>query len=138
VEFWDRSVLAQVGFPTMELPILYALTHPERVGDEGVPAFDPVDAGPLTFEPVRETEFPAFRLGVEAGRVGGTAPAVYNAANEVAVGAFLDERITFDGIGAVIESVLEAHDPSSARDVDTVLAADGWARERGELVCSSR
>lgn len=138
VEFHDRSVLAQIGFPTMELPILYALTHPERVEDDGVAVFDAVQAGPLTFEPVRHAEFPAFRFGVEAGRAGGTAPAVYNAVNEVAVGAFLEERIPFDGIGAVIESVLAAHDLTSAADIDTVLAADRWARERGESLCSSR
>jgi 1-deoxy-D-xylulose-5-phosphate reductoisomerase len=138
VEFWDRSVLAQVGFPSMELPILYALTHPDRIEDEGVPAFDAVAAGPLTFEPVRDSDFPAFRLGVEAGRAGGTAPAVFNAANEVAVGAFLEERISFEGIGATIASVLEAHENSPARDVETVLAADRWARDRGESLCSSR
>ncbi len=138
VEFRDRSVLAQVGFPTMELPILYALTHPERLPDADIPAFDPVAAGPLTFEPVRLDDFPAFRLGRAAGEGGGTAPAVYNAVNEVVVGAFLTERIPFAAIGEIIESVLDAHEIVPATDVDVVLAADRWAREQGEVQCSSR
>jgi 1-deoxy-D-xylulose-5-phosphate reductoisomerase len=137
VEFCDRSVLAQVGFPTMELPILYALTHPERIPDEGAPRFDPVGAGSLEFETLRRDDFPAFRLGVAAGKAGGTAPAVYNAANEVAVGAFLDGRIPFHAIGDIIDRVLETHEMSPAADLDTVLAADQWARERGEVLCSS-
>jgi 1-deoxy-D-xylulose-5-phosphate reductoisomerase len=107
IEFVDGSVLAQLGFPTMELPILYALTHPDRVPD-GARRFDPVEAGPLTFEPVDHDRFPTFRLGVEAGRAGGTAPAVYNAANEVAVAAFLDHTLRFVEIPRVIERTLDA------------------------------
>lgn len=137
-EFVDGSVLAQVGFPTMELPILYALTHPKRVADSGAQWFDPLAAGPLTFEPLREHDFPAFRLGVSAGREGGTAPAVYNAANEVAVQAFLAGRISFGAIGELIDNVLESHDVQPATDLTTVLAADRWARERGEALCFSR
>jgi len=137
VEFCDRSVLAQVGFPTMELPILYALTHPQRIPDDGALRFDPVGVGALDFEALRRDDFPAFRLGVEAGRAGGTAPAVYNAANEVAVGAFLAERIPFRAIGDIIEGVLESHAVGPAADLESVLAADRWARERGEMLCSS-
>jgi len=138
VEFRDGSVLAQVGFPTMELPILYALTHPMRVEDVGTPSFDAVAAGPLTFEPVRANDFPAFTLGVGAGAAGGTAPAVFNAANEVAVRAFLGGAIPFRAIGEVIESVLSDHHVRPAIDLETVLAADHWARQRGESLCSSR
>ena len=137
-EFVDGSVLAQVGFPTMELPILYALTHPERVPDAGAQWFDPVAAGPLTFETLRRGDFPAFRLGVEAGAAGGTAPTVYNASNEVAVDAFLEGRISFGMIGEMIETVLQSHDVQPAGDLETVLAADSWARERGEALCYSR
>jgi 1-deoxy-D-xylulose-5-phosphate reductoisomerase len=137
-ELVDGSVLAQVGFPTMELPILYALTYPERVCDTGVPPFDPVSAGPLTFEPLRRDAFPAFALGVAAGRAGGTAPAAFNAANEVAVQAFLDGRIRFGAIAGVVDDVLDAHRPSPAADVETVLAADNEARTRAEALCSSR
>jgi 1-deoxy-D-xylulose-5-phosphate reductoisomerase len=137
-EFVDGSVLAQVGFPTMELPILYALTHPKRVADAGAQWFDPVAAGPLTFESLREGDFPAFRLGVSAGREGGTAPAVYNAANEIAVQAFLADRISFGTIGELIDNVLQSHDVKPATDLTTVLAADSWAREQGEALCFSR
>ncbi len=137
-EFVDGSVLAQVGFPTMELPILYALTHPERMPDPGARWFDPVAAGPLTFETLRRGDFPAFRLGVEAGAAGGTAPTVYNASNEVAVDAFLEGRISFGMIGEMIETVLQSHDVQSAGDLESVLAADSWAREQGEALCYSR
>ena len=92
VEFIDGSVLAQVGMPSMELPVLYALTHPERLPDDGVAPFDPVAASPLTFERVRADDFPALALGMAAGRAGGAAPAVFNAANEQAVALFLEGR----------------------------------------------
>ncbi len=95
-------------------------------------------AGPLTFEPLREQDFPAFRVGVSAGRAGGTAPAVYNAANEVAVQAFLADHISFGAIGETIDNVLQSHDVQPATDITTVLAADRWARERGEALCFSR
>jgi 1-deoxy-D-xylulose-5-phosphate reductoisomerase len=129
VELVDGSVLAQLGFPNMELPILYALTHPERIADGGTRSFDPVGAAALTFEAVDTTRFPAFALGVEAGRRGGTATAVYNASNEVAVAGFLQERIPFTAIPQIIENALEAHDPEPATTLDVVLAADRWARE---------
>jgi 1-deoxy-D-xylulose-5-phosphate reductoisomerase len=134
VEFCDGSVMGQMGFPTMELPILYALTHPDRLPDDGVRRFDPVAIGTLTFEPVRDDVFRAFRAGVEAGKAGGTAPAVFNAANEVAVAAFLDGRIAFGTIAQTIERVLEAHRPEPVRDLETVRAADRWARERANEV----
>jgi len=130
VEFCDGSVIAQLAFPSMELPILYALTHPGRLPDRGVRPFDPVAAGPLTFEPVRTEVFRAFSSGVAAGRAGGTAPAVFNAANEAAVGAFLEGCIQFGRISQVIERVLEAHRHEPAVDVETVQAADRWARRQ--------
>ncbi|HEX7337396.1 MAG TPA: 1-deoxy-D-xylulose-5-phosphate reductoisomerase [Gemmatimonadales bacterium] len=129
-EFHDGSVLAQLGFPSMELPILYALTHPARLPDAGVRRFDPIAAGPLTFEPVRTEIFPALALGIAAGKLGGTAPAVFNAANEVAVAAFLEGAIPFGQISDTIERVLDAHTPGPASSVDAVRAADGWAREQ--------
>jgi 1-deoxy-D-xylulose-5-phosphate reductoisomerase len=134
-EFCDGSVLAQLGFPTMELPILYALTYPARLPDAGTRRFDPVAAGPLTFEPVRTDVFRAFTAGVAAGRAGGTAPAVFNAANEVAVAAFLAGTIAFGRIAEVIEAVLEQHCSGPADELDAVREADGWARAHaGELV----
>jgi 1-deoxy-D-xylulose-5-phosphate reductoisomerase len=129
-EFWDGSVLAQLGFPSMELPILYALTHPERLPDSGIRRFDPVAAGPLTFEPVRTEVFRALQCGIAAGRAGGTAPAVFNAANEVAVAAFLEGTIPFGRISETIELTLEAHQPAPATAVEAVREADRWARER--------
>ena len=134
-EFSDGSVLAQLGFPTMELPILYALTHPERLPDGGVRRFDPVAAGSLTFEPVRHDAFPTFALGVAAGRAGGTAPTVFNAANEVAVQAFLDGRVAFGRIPAVIEQALAAHTPVPADRLETVRQVDQWARVAAEVAC---
>jgi 1-deoxy-D-xylulose-5-phosphate reductoisomerase len=138
VEFVDGSVLAQLGFPNMELPILYAFTHPERVADDGIVRFDPVAAGPLTFEPVRTEVFPALALGVRAGRTGGSAPAAFNAANEVAVAAFLSGRAPFGRIAEVIEAVLEEQIVTDAASVEAVLASDGWARKRAQevLECS--
>jgi 1-deoxy-D-xylulose-5-phosphate reductoisomerase len=129
-EFCDGSVLAQLGFPSMELPILYALTHPERLPDSGIRRFDPVAAGPLTFEPVRTDVFRALEAGVAAGRAGGTAPAVFNAANEVAVAAFLAGTIPFGRISETIERTLEAHEPTPATSVEAVRAADQWARDQ--------
>jgi 1-deoxy-D-xylulose-5-phosphate reductoisomerase len=132
VEFQDGSVLSQLGFPTMELPILYALTHPERLPDTGVRRFDPVAAGPLTFEPVRTDVFRALGCGIAAGRSGGTAPAVFNAANEVAVAAFLAGAIPLGRISEVIDQVLDAHTPASASSVEAVRAADDWARKQAQ------
>ncbi len=129
-EFCDGSVIAQLGFPSMELPILYALTHPARLPDQGVRRFDPVAAGPLTFEPVRGDVFRAFAAGVAAGRAGGTAPAVFNAANEVAVAAFLEGRIPFGRIAEVTEAVLASHIGEAALTLDAVIGADQWARAR--------
>ncbi|MBA3445772.1 MAG: 1-deoxy-D-xylulose-5-phosphate reductoisomerase [Gemmatimonadales bacterium] len=129
VEFHDGSVLAQLGFPSMELPILYALTHPQRLPDTGVRRFDPVAAGPLTFEPVRADVFPALVSGIAAGRAGGTAPAVFNAANEVAVAAFLQGAIPFGRISETIDRALDSHAPAPASSVEAVRAADRWARE---------
>jgi 1-deoxy-D-xylulose-5-phosphate reductoisomerase len=130
VEFCDGSVIAQLGFPSMELPILYALTHPARLPDRGVRRFDPVAAGPLTFEAVRTDVFRALGCGVAAGRAGGTSPAVFNAANEVAVGAFLRGDIPFGCISEIIERVLQAHTSLPALTLEVVREADRWARER--------
>jgi 1-deoxy-D-xylulose-5-phosphate reductoisomerase len=128
VEFVDGSVLAQVGLPTMELPILYALSHPERVPDEVLRTFDPVRLSALTFEEVDRAAFPLFELGVLAGRRGGIAPAVFNAGNEVAVQAFLEERIRFPEMEEVVEGALNAVSPAPLTRVQDVLSADREAR----------
>jgi 1-deoxy-D-xylulose-5-phosphate reductoisomerase len=128
VEFVDGSVLAQMGFPTMEIPVLFALTYPERA-EYRCRRFDPVEAGALTFEPIRRESFPAFELGVSAGRAGDAYPAVFNAANEVAVAAFLRERLGFLEIGAAIASALDQWRGGPISDVESVFEADRWARE---------
>ena len=128
VEFVDGSVLSQMGVPTMELPILHALTWPRRPPDPVLRGFDPVELSPLAFEPVDEVRFPLFRLGVNAGRAGGAAPAVFNAANEVAVEAFLTGRVTFFGMAEVVEAVLEALEGRPACNIGEVLQVDGAAR----------
>jgi 1-deoxy-D-xylulose-5-phosphate reductoisomerase len=131
VEMVDGSVMAQLGFPTMELPVLYALTWPERLPYD-LRRFDPVAAGALTFEPVEDARFPAFALGVHAGRAGGTAPAVFNAANEVAVRHFLDGRLPFTGIAALVGNALERCPGSPVHTLGDVLEADARARHCAE------
>ena len=128
VEFVDGSVLAQLGEPNMELPVLHALTWPRRPPDPVLRGFDPVALSPLAFEPVDEDRFPLFRLGVNAGRAGGAAPAVFNAANEVAVDAFLSGRVTFFGMAEVVGAVLATLEGRGARDLAEVLRADRASR----------
>jgi 1-deoxy-D-xylulose-5-phosphate reductoisomerase len=129
VEYVDGSLLAQLGSPDMRTPIAYALGWPERI-DSGVQSLDLAQAGSLQFEPPDTVRFPCLSLAREAARVGGLAPAVLNAANEVAVAAFLEGRLNFCGISQVIETVVGAGPSGMATDLDSVLAADAVARER--------
>ena len=129
VEFVDGSVLAQLGEPTMELPILHALTWPRRPSDPVLRTFDPIALSPLVFEPVDEVRFPLFRLGVDAGRAGGAAPAVFNAANEVAVEAFLKRKVTFPGMSEVVGWALETVGSATATTLDEILRVDRAARQ---------
>jgi len=129
VEFVDGSVLAQVGLPSMELPVLYALAHPERINESSAAPFDPVAASPLTFERVRLDDFPALRLGLAAARRGEAAPAVFNAANEAAVALFLDARIRFVEIAGAIESALDALGDLPGTEKNALLVADRAARQ---------
>ena len=131
VEFVDGSVMAQMGFPTMEVPIVYALGSPDRLPYR-TRRFDPVEAAMLTFEAVDAARFPAFGLGVAAGQAGGGAPVVYNAANEVAVAAFLHERIAFPTIAATIAHTLERWAGAPMTSVGDVTDADRWARRAAE------
>ena len=139
VEFTDGSVLAQLGFPTMELPILYALSHPDRVADASLRTFDPVRSSPLTFEEIDRERFGLFALGVEAGVRGGTAPAVFNAANEIAVQAFLSQNVRFVDMPEVVAHALAAVPKRNVETVDDVLEADAAARVAArDFVCSPR
>jgi 1-deoxy-D-xylulose-5-phosphate reductoisomerase len=128
VEFVDGSVLAQMGFPTMELPILYALNYPERIEDPTLQTYDPVSSSPLTFEEVDHDAFPMFGLGVQAGRDGGAAPAAYNAGNEIAVTAFLEGTIRFPEMVDVVQAALDEAGSLGVGSVTDVLAADSAAR----------
>jgi 1-deoxy-D-xylulose-5-phosphate reductoisomerase len=131
VEFVDGTVLAQLGVTDMRMPIQYALSHPER-WPAAIPGLDFTRAFHLDFEPPDHARFPCLGLAAEALEAGGTAPAVLNAANEEAVAAFLDGRISFTGIPESIGEVLDHHPPTPVSRLEDVLAADAWARERAK------
>ena len=127
VEYIDGSVLAQLGNPDMRTPIAFALGYPERL-ESGVPSLDFFTIGKFDFEAPDMVKFPCLRLAFDSLRTGGTAPAILNAANEVAVAAFLNERIGFTDIPRMIESALEQSDIQPASSLDSVIEADRQAR----------
>jgi 1-deoxy-D-xylulose-5-phosphate reductoisomerase len=127
VEFIDGSVLAQLSTPDMCLPIQYALTYPDRAANERVQT-DLAKLGSLTFEAPDPDRFPALDLARRAGEVGGTMPAVLNAANEVAVESFCQGRVRFDEISRVVARVMDQHWPTAHPTLDQILEADRWAR----------
>ncbi len=129
VSLVDGSTLAHIGYPDMRVPISYALNFPERVPVD-VPRLDLAAVGQMTFEEPDPDTFACLRLALEAGRTGGTAPTVLNAADEVAVAAFLDGQIPFTGIAAVIERCLEEMPAAPVTHFDDLFAADAEARER--------
>lgn len=128
VEFCDGSVIAQMGMPDMKVPIQYALTFPER-NHLAVKPFDLSKIGNLTFKKPDMEKFPALRLGYQAAKEGGTLGATMNAANEVAVQAFLDGRILFTDIAAFVEKVMNNHHFIKNPCLEDILAADSWARQ---------
>ncbi|MCS7047843.1 MAG: 1-deoxy-D-xylulose-5-phosphate reductoisomerase [Verrucomicrobiae bacterium] len=127
VEFLDGSILAQLSIPDMRYPIQYALTWPHRVPNS-MPPTDLARIGTLTFEEPDSVKFPSLRLAREAGRTGGTMPAVFNAANEVAVARFVEGEIGFADIFEVVERVMQRHHVVAHAPLDAILAADSWAR----------
>ena len=127
VEYADGSMLAQLGAPDMRTPIAQALAWPERFAS-GVQSLDLVAIGQLGFEPPDHVRFPSLALARAAARAGGTAPTVLNAANEVAVQAFLDRRLNFVGIATVIDKVLQRLNASPVKALGDVLEADAAAR----------
>jgi 1-deoxy-D-xylulose-5-phosphate reductoisomerase len=131
VQLNDGSSLAHLGHPDMRVPISYALHYPERA-DVGAAQLDLAAAGSLTFEEPDLETFACLRLALEAGRAAGTAPCVLNAADEIAVAAFLEERIPFTAIPAVIERVLEEMPAAPVTHFDDLFAADAEARERSQ------
>jgi len=127
IHLCDGSTLAHLGYPDMRVPISHALHHPERV-DVPVPTLDLAEVGELTFEPVDTGTFACLRLAREAAVAGGTAPCVLNAANEIAVHAFLDGRLRFADIAGVIETALERLDAEPVHAFETLYDADREAR----------
>lgn len=128
VQYCDGSVIAQLGQPDMRTPIAYGLAWPERI-DAGVKALNLFDIARLDFTPPDEETFPCLHLAREAFNAGGTMPAVLNAANEIAVEAFLREQIAFTGIPTLIDSVMKKHQVQPADSLQVVLDADRWARQ---------
>ncbi|MGO8763133.1 MAG: 1-deoxy-D-xylulose-5-phosphate reductoisomerase [Desulfobaccales bacterium] len=128
VEFVDGSVIAQLGMPDMRLPIAYALTYPRRLPLKG-PSLDLCQVGQLTFETPDTTRFPGLALGYAAARAGGTMPAVLNAANEMAVAAFLNGRLGFMDIPGTVAATMEAHQHKPLESLEQVLAVNRWARD---------
>jgi 1-deoxy-D-xylulose-5-phosphate reductoisomerase len=137
VDYVDGSVLAQLGNPDMRTPISHALAWPERI-DSGVAPLDLFAIARLDFQVPDEQRFPCLRLAREAAQAGGTAPAMLNAANEVAVAAFLERRIRFPEIASIIEHVLQAEPAVAVECLDTVLVADGQARNLAERWLAQR
>ncbi len=133
VEFVDGSVLAQLSHSDMCFPIQYAVTWPERVPNSLRP-LDFAALAKLDFEAPRTSDFPALDLARRAGETSGTLPAVLNAANEIAVAAFLEKRISFPGIWRIVREVMEAHRVIARPSLDEIIAADTWARKRAEEV----
>lgn len=135
VAFRDSSVIAQLGVPDMKAAIAYALSYPERLAlGQPLPAFS--KDMPLTFSDPDLAKFPCLDLAYEACRRGGTFPAVLNAANEVAVNAFLQERTAFTSIPAIVRGTMDAHVPADDPSLEDILAADRWARQKASELTS--
>ena len=128
IEFVDTSILAQLGIPDMRVPIAYALTYPDRFECD-LPSLDLTTMGNLTFEAPDFERFPCLGLAIDAMEIGKTMPAVLNAANEIAVQAFLEELISYKDIAELIRMVMQNHNPSPLKELEDVLIADRWARE---------
>ena len=131
VEFTDGSTLAQLSYSNMCFPIQYAVTWPDRVPNS-LPPLDFSKLSKLEFSTPRCDDFPALNLARRAGETGGTLPAVMNAANEIAVAAFLDRKVRFPKIWGIVEQVMNEHTPVAHPDLDAILGADQWARAQAQ------
>ena len=132
VEFEDTSVMAQLGLPDMRLPIQYALSYPERLPNPLLKRLNLAEVATLTFKKIDEARFPCFRIALDAGKAGGTVPAAMNAANEIAVFAFLQKKIGFMDIPRTVLKVVAAHRAVASPSLEEILAADAWARKEAE------
>ena len=136
VEYRDGALVAQLGMPDMKGPIAYALSYPDRL-PEAAPALDLARAGALTFEEPDLDRFPCLAYAYDALRAGGSMPAVLSAANETAVGYFLEEKIGYGDIALVIRATMDAHNPARISTVEDALKADLWARREAEKIIES-
>src|SRR3989441_4125437 len=137
VEFADGSTLAQLSYSNMRFPIQYAVTWPDRVPNT-LPPLDFSKLSKLEFFTPRYDDFPAMNLARRAGETGGTLPAVMNAANEIAVAAFLNRQVRFPDIWRIVEEVMNRHAPVAHPDLDAILQADQWARSEAQGCVKSR
>lgn len=133
IEFVDTSIMAQMGIPDMRVPIAYALSYPDRL-DCKLPSLNLSAVATLTFEEPDFEKFPCLRLAFDAMEHGQTMPAVLNAANEVAVQAFLDQTIPFKEIAETIRITMNNHKSKSVNDLEDVLTADRWARNEAQKI----
>lgn len=133
IEFVDTSIIAQLGIPDMRVPIAYALTYPDRFVSE-LPSLDLASMSDLTFEAPDLERFPCLQLAMDAMKIGETMPAVLNAANEVAVQAFLEEQIPYKEISEIIRMVMHNHRPVPLKEIQNILDADLWAREESTKI----
>jgi len=129
VEYIDSSIIAQLSIPDMRIPIAYALSYPQRLAMD-LPVLNLRELNHLSFDPPDVEKFPSLKLAYEALETGGTMPAVLNAANEKAVEAFLQGKIGFDRIPHVVASTMHGHKATPLREVEAVLEADQWAKEK--------
>jgi 1-deoxy-D-xylulose-5-phosphate reductoisomerase len=137
IELIDGSVLAQIGIPDMRIPIAYALTYPERISNN-LSSLNLLKEGKLEFQKPDKHKFPCLRLAFEAGFTGGTAPAVLNAANEIAVTAFLGKKIKFVDLPGIIDKVLNDHVCTNDPSLESILNADYWARIKTKEIIIER
>jgi len=134
VEFIDTSIIAQMGLPDMRVPINYALNYPERVSTN-LPTLNLAKIKTLTFSEPDYKKFPCLKHAFHALRIGRTMPAVLNAANEVAVQAFLNGSISFTGIPKIIKKIMGKHLPKKIREISDIMQADRWARVEAKNLC---
>lgn len=136
VQFIDGTILAQIGEHDMRIPIQYALFYPNRTVNS-FPRLDLTKIGQLTFKKVNFDKFPCIKLAYKALELGGTMPAVLNGANEIAVNAFLNNKINFLAIPIIIQNTMKEHKPKYNPNIDDILDADYWAREKALNFCTN-
>ncbi len=136
VQFTDGTILAQIGEHDMKIPIQYALFYPNR-NTNNFPRLELTKVGQLTFRKPNFSKFPCIKLAYQALEIGGTMPAVLNGANEIAVNAFLNNQIGFLSIPQIIQGTMKEHEAKYNPNINDILNADYWARERALSLCAN-